>query len=76
VILGNMAGLKKEGVGGLNGFVASFLALRLAYMAVYITHKTQGPRMARSALWAAGVGLCVRVIVKAAKALGGTRVEL
>jgi uncharacterized MAPEG superfamily protein len=76
VILGNMAGLKKEGLGGLNGFITSFLALRLAYTAVYITHKTQGPTMARSALWAAGVGLCVRVIVKAAKALGGARVEL
>lgn len=29
VILGNMAGIKKEGFGGLTGFAASFLAIRL-----------------------------------------------
>jgi uncharacterized MAPEG superfamily protein len=39
VILGNMAGLRKEGLGGMTGFAASFLAVRLAYMAVYITHR-------------------------------------
>ncbi|KAF2690993.1 hypothetical protein K458DRAFT_412309 [Lentithecium fluviatile CBS 122367] len=76
VILGNLAGLKKEGFGGLNGFAASYLAIRLAYTAVYLTHKTQGPTAMRSALWAAGVGLCLRVIFKAAKALGGARVSL
>lgn len=74
VILGNMAGLKRDGFGGLNGFAASFLALRLAYTAVYLTHKTQGPTAARSLLWAASVGLCLRVIVKAAKGLGGLRI--
>jgi uncharacterized MAPEG superfamily protein len=74
VILGNMAGLNKEGLGGMNGFAVSFLAVRLAYTAVYLTHKTQGPTAVRSALWAASMGLCLRVIFKAAKALGGAKV--
>lgn len=68
-----MAGLKKEGIGGLNGFAASFLAIRLAYTAVYLTHKTQGPTMVRSALFNAGMALCMGIIVKAAKALGRAR---
>jgi uncharacterized MAPEG superfamily protein len=74
VILGNMAGLEQEGLGGLNGFAASFLAVRLAYTTAYLTHETQGPTAVRSALWAVGVGLCLRVIFKAAKALGGAGV--
>jgi len=76
VILGNMAMLKKEGLGGMNGFAASILALRLAYTAVYLTHKTQGPTAVRSALWAASMGLCLRIIFKAAKALGSAKVGL
>ncbi|KAF2463192.1 uncharacterized protein BDR25DRAFT_307939 [Lindgomyces ingoldianus] len=71
VILGNVAGLKKEGLGGMNGFAGLYLALRLAYTSVYLTHTTQGPTLLRSGLWIASVGLCFRVIFKAAKALGG-----
>lgn len=73
VILGNMAGLKKDGVWGMTGFAASFLAVRVAYTAAYLTHKTQGQTMIRSGLWATGVGLCFRVIFKAAKALTNNR---
>ncbi|KAF2745411.1 hypothetical protein M011DRAFT_469470 [Sporormia fimetaria CBS 119925] len=76
VILGNMAGLKKDGWGGMTGFAGMFLAIRAAYTAVYLNHTTQGPTWIRSGLWAAGVGLCVRIFVKSAKALGGTRVGL
>jgi uncharacterized MAPEG superfamily protein len=73
VILGNMAGLKKDGWGGMTGFAATFLAIRLAYTAVYVTHTTQGPTLIRSGLWMAGVGLCWRIMFKAARALGGAR---
>jgi uncharacterized MAPEG superfamily protein len=73
VVLGNIAGLKKDGLGGMTGFAAMFLAVRAAYTAVYIMHNTQGPTLLRSGLWAVGVGMCFRVIVKAAKALGGSR---
>ena len=76
VILGNMAGIKKDGLGGMTGFVASFLAVRLVYTAVYITNKTQGPSLLRSGLWATGVAMCGRVIFKAAKGLGGGSVGL
>ncbi|CAO2650397.1 Nn.00g016890.m01.CDS01 [Neocucurbitaria sp. VM-36] len=71
VVLGNLAGLKK---GELTTFVASFLAIRIAYTAVYATHQTQGPTLIRTGLWNAGVLLCFRTIIKAARALGGTRV--
>lgn len=73
-ILGNIAGLKKDGLGGLTGFAASFLALRVAYTIVYISNKTQGLAFMRSAVWATGVGLCFRIIIKSAKALGGLKV--
>ncbi|KAH7385624.1 hypothetical protein BKA66DRAFT_461661 [Pyrenochaeta sp. MPI-SDFR-AT-0127] len=71
VILGNLAGLKKD---DLTTFVASFLAVRIAYTVAYITTKTQGPTFIRSGLWAAGMSLCFRTIIQAAKALGGTRI--
>ena len=73
VILGNLAGLKKEGLGGMTGFAGTYLAMRLAYTAVYLTTKTQGPTVLRSGLWVAGFSLCFRIIFKAAKALGGEK---
>lgn len=74
VILGNLAGLKKEGLGGMNGFAASFLAVRVAYTIIYVRTTTQGPTVLRSGLWVAGLGLCFRIILKAAKSLGGAKV--
>ncbi|KAF2120551.1 hypothetical protein BDV96DRAFT_641224 [Lophiotrema nucula] len=74
VILGNMAGLKKEGLGGMTGFAATYLAIRVVYTAVYLGVKTNGPTIARSGLWIAGFSLCFRIIFKAAKALGGGKV--
>jgi uncharacterized MAPEG superfamily protein len=68
IVLGNMAGLKKEGIGGLNGFAAIFLAIRAIYTAVYVNNTTQGPSLLRSGLFFTGLGLCVRIIVKSAKA--------
>jgi uncharacterized MAPEG superfamily protein len=74
VVLGNLAGLKKRGLDGLNGFAALYLAIRVIYTGVYVTHETQGPTAARSGLWVAGVALCFRTIFQAARALGGDRV--
>jgi uncharacterized MAPEG superfamily protein len=68
-----MAGLKKQGLGGLNGFAALFLAIRVLYTGVYVTHQTQGPTIARSGLWMAGVALCFRTIFRAVRVLGGDR---
>jgi uncharacterized MAPEG superfamily protein len=68
VVLGNIAGLKDE---DLTNFAAYFLAVRVAYMVVYATHKTQGPTALRTGIWYVGVGLCFKTIVQAAKAMGG-----
>jgi len=73
VILGNMAGLKRDGIHGLTGFAGLFLAIRIAYTAVYLGTKTNGPTMVRSTLWATGSVLCVRVMLEAARALGKTK---
>jgi len=70
IILGNMAGFKKEGWKGLYGFAAAFLAIRTLHTIVYIGEKTQAASMARSGLWAAGTALCLNVITKSAFALG------
>ncbi|EON61253.1 hypothetical protein W97_00466 [Coniosporium apollinis CBS 100218] len=72
VILGNMAGLKREGLDGMNGFAGAFLAIRALYAFVYINNNTQGTSYIRSALWGTGMAMCVRVMVKAAKAMSGT----
>jgi uncharacterized MAPEG superfamily protein len=69
-----MAGLKKQGLDGMTGFAALFLAVRVAYTGVYVTHETQGPTAVRSGLWMAGVALCFRTIFRAARVLGGDRV--
>ncbi|KAF2786020.1 hypothetical protein K505DRAFT_330634 [Melanomma pulvis-pyrius CBS 109.77] len=73
VVLGNMAGLKKDGLSGMTGFAGIYLAIRLAYTAIYLNTNTQGPTVLRSALWVAGFSTCFRIIFKAAKALGGSR---
>jgi uncharacterized MAPEG superfamily protein len=60
-----------EGLGGLDSFTAAFLILQLAYTAIYLAYKTQRSTAVRSVLWAVSVGLCLCVVLKAAKALGG-----
>jgi len=70
VIVGNLAGFKREGWSGLHGFAASYIALRALYAFVYINNRTQPLSFLRTGLWAASVGLCVNVFVKAANALG------
>jgi uncharacterized MAPEG superfamily protein len=67
VVLGNLGGLPRA---FMSRFVASFLAVRVAYTLVYAQHTTQGPTVVRSTLWIAGVALCFRTIFKAAAALG------
>ncbi|KAI4641644.1 hypothetical protein J4E93_007742 [Alternaria ventricosa] len=66
VILGNMAGLPQ---GELASFSASFLAVRVAYTAAYITTSTQAPTLVRSGLWIASVSMCFRTIIRAAGAM-------
>lgn len=68
VILGNVAGLERE---ELAKFSAYFLAVRVAYMIVYATHKTQGPTALRTGIWYVGIGLCFKTIVQAAKTTSG-----
>lgn len=67
ILLGNMAGLEKE---GLTSFAVWFLIVRSAYMAVYASTKTQGPTMLRTGIWYVGVGLCFKTLIQAAKAIG------
>lgn len=73
IILGNMAGLKRHGIQGMTGFAGLFLALRVAYTAVYLGTKTNGPTLVRSGIWAAGTVLCVRVMMTAAQAMAKAR---
>ncbi|KAH8730991.1 hypothetical protein GQ44DRAFT_746367 [Phaeosphaeriaceae sp. PMI808] len=74
VVLGNLAGLKKDGLDGLNGFAAMFLAIRVAYTGVYVSAETQGPTLLRSGPWMAGVAVCFRTIIRAARVLGGDKI--
>ncbi|KAF3000228.1 hypothetical protein E8E13_007439 [Curvularia kusanoi] len=67
IVLGHIAGLEKEEIAK---FAMYFLAVRVAYMAVYAIHKTQGPTALRTAIWYVGVGLCFKTLVQAAKAMG------
>lgn len=67
VVLGNIAGLKRE---DLTSFAAYFLAVRVSYMAVYAMHTTQGPTALRTGIWYVGVGLCFKTLIQAAKAMG------
>ena len=73
VVLGNMAGLKREGIGGLNGFVATFLAIRAIYTVIYVNNTTQGTTVLRSGLFFTGLGLCFSTIIRSAKALNGLK---
>ena len=55
IVLGNIAGLKME---GLTSFATYFLAVRVVYMVVYATHTTQGPTVLRTGVWYVDVGMC------------------
>lgn len=70
VVLGNMAGFSRDGFTGMHGFAASYLAVRALYALVYVNNTTQALGFLRTGLWAASVGLCVNIFVKAANALG------
>jgi uncharacterized MAPEG superfamily protein len=70
IIVGNMAGLKREGWEGLNGFAGAYLGLRIAYTLAYIGIGSSAPSYIRSGLWVASFSLCFRVFAQAAKVLG------
>jgi uncharacterized MAPEG superfamily protein len=71
VIVGNMAGLKKEGWGGLNAFAGMYLGVRAIYALVYIGTSKNKFSPLRTWLWAASWVLCFRIFGQAAKRLGG-----
>ncbi|KAF9225692.1 hypothetical protein BS17DRAFT_777511 [Gyrodon lividus] len=50
----------------MNTSAAVFIALRTAYLYVYITNKTQLQSMFRSLLWTGSIGVALRLLVKAA----------
>lgn len=62
VIVANMAGLE---TGLVNGVCAAFLALRAAYVVVYITVEDRKMSSVRSLLWLGGAVCCVYLMVKA-----------
>lgn len=66
IVLGHMAGLEKE---ELTSFAAWFLVVRIAYMAVYASTKTQGPTTLRTGIWYVGVGPCFKTIIQAEKTM-------
>jgi uncharacterized MAPEG superfamily protein len=71
IVLGNLAGFKKEGWKGLYGFAAAFLALRTLHTATYISTTDNAASYLRSGLWVSSSVLCLNVITKSALALGG-----
>jgi len=71
IVLGNLAGFRKEGWKGLYGFTAAFLVLRTLHTISYISIKTSGASYIRTFLWATSSALCLNVITKSAWALGG-----
>lgn len=76
VILGNMAGLKKEGWNGLNAFAGMYLGVRAIYTLAYIGIDHNKLSALRTGLWTASWVLCFRIFGQAAKALGSKSVSL
>lgn len=76
IIVGNMAGLKKDGWAGLNAFVGAYLGLRAAYAVAYIGIGDNKLSYLRSGLWVASFSLCFRVFGEAARVLGSKGVSL
>jgi uncharacterized MAPEG superfamily protein len=70
VIVGNMAGLKKEGWGGLNAFVGMYLGVRAIYALAYIGISNNKLSPLRTWLWTASWALCFRIFWQAAKNMG------
>jgi uncharacterized MAPEG superfamily protein len=66
VILGNMAKLPRE---GMNTFVGAYLFVRAAHMHAYLVTDHVGLSFIRGPLFTVGMGLCVNVMIKAAREL-------
>lgn len=62
IVLGNMANLEN---GTLNWGAGSFLVLRALYTVAYIKIESKKGSFTRTAVWAAGVMVCLVMIVKA-----------
>lgn len=76
VIVGNMAGLKQEGIDGMNGFAGMFLATRALHTFLYLNGTTDGVALARTGAYFASVAMAVRVFYKAAVAMGSKGLAL
>jgi uncharacterized MAPEG superfamily protein len=66
IVLGNMANLEN---GTLNWGAGTFLELRALYTVAYIKIESKKGSFARTAVWAAGVMVCLVMIVKAGGAI-------
>ncbi|MCJ1290238.1 hypothetical protein MMC34_001774 [Xylographa carneopallida] len=62
IVLGNMAALESE---TLNTMAGAVLALRSLYNVVYVTVGDPRKSFARTGIWAASVGCCFYLIVRA-----------
>jgi uncharacterized MAPEG superfamily protein len=72
IIVANLAGLKRAGLGGVEGFVGMWFLVRAAHSASYILTTERKTSFIRSGLWVTGVVLCARVFTKAARVLNGS----
>ncbi|MCJ1379354.1 hypothetical protein MMC17_002455 [Xylographa soralifera] len=66
IVLGNMAGLE---AATLNTMAGAVLALRAVYNVVYVTVGDTRKSFARTGVWAASVGCCFYLIIKAGNVL-------
>ncbi|TVY33125.1 hypothetical protein LOCC1_G008528 [Lachnellula occidentalis] len=66
ILAGNMARLDS---GTMNGFVASYLAMRVVYTVVYVAVTRNSWSFARTAVWGVSTLLCMGVYVKSGLAL-------
>jgi uncharacterized MAPEG superfamily protein len=72
VVVANLAGLKRAGLGGVEGFVGMWFVVRALHSLTYITNTDKKLSYVRSGLWFTGLALCVRVFGKASRVLNGS----
>jgi uncharacterized MAPEG superfamily protein len=69
VIVGNAAGLPRNGWFGLDAFVGAFFAVRALHTVSYIAGSTKQAAWVKTGVWAASLGMLFTVFGKAAKVL-------
>jgi uncharacterized MAPEG superfamily protein len=72
VIVANLAGLRRSGLGGVEAFVGMWFGVRALHTLSYITTTDRKLSYLRSGLWFTGCALCVRIFGKAARVLNGS----